>query len=84
LLSPAIMSIAASGIVPVVVSVVSVLVVTAFRLEIPQGGIAVVSLVAVNRNRNRNRNPQTKHFIVSDVCQHESYHLRVPSVRSTL
>jgi hypothetical protein len=73
------MSIPASGVVPVVISV---LIVTAsqLQLEIPQGGIAVAFLVAVNRYRN----PQTKKFIVLDVCQHESCHLGVPSVRSTL
>jgi hypothetical protein len=60
----------AFGVVPVVVSAFWL------RLEIPQGGIAIACLVAVNRHRN----PQTKIFIVSD----ERCHLEALSVRITL
>jgi hypothetical protein len=73
-------SIPASSVIPVVISVLVVswiVVFTVFQLKIPQGGIAVASLVTINRYRN----PQIKKFIVLDVYQH---HLRVPSARSTL
>jgi hypothetical protein len=56
------------------------------KLEIPQGGIPVASVVAVNRYKE----PQIKIFIVMDIYQHESpasdhqVHIPLPPLSSVL